>query len=72
MKNPLSSGVLLTVLQALGLAILEAILAFLANAVNLQGLVNPQMAAVIAAVALAIENSIYNKTGKSLMGSVSL
>ena len=72
MQNPISSGVLLTVLQALGLVVLEAVLAFFADAANLQGLVNPTSGALIAAVALALENAIYNKTGKSLLGTVNL
>lgn len=72
MTNPVINGAVLAVLQALGLAVLEAVLAFLANAANLQGLVNPQMAALVAAVALALENSIYNSTGKSLLGTVNL
>ena len=57
-------------LQALGLAIILALLSFLANATNLQGLVNPEMATLVAAVALAIENSINAKSGKSLFGLV--
>lgn len=67
-----TSGVFLTVLQALGLVIIEAIFAFFADASNLGGLVNPQMASLVAAIALAIENSLYNKTGKSLFGTVNL
>lgn len=66
------NGTILAVLQLLGLTVIEAVLAFLANASNLSGLVNPQMGALVAAVALAIENSLYNKTGKSLFGTVNL
>ena len=70
--NPVKSGVLLAILQALGLTILEAVLVFLANATNLQGLVTPQMGMLIAAVALAVENTLYNKSGRSLFGTVNL
>lgn len=58
------------VLQAIGLSALMGILAFLANTANLQGLVNPEMATLVAAIALAIENSINAKSGKSLFGMV--
>lgn len=57
-------------LQAIGLAALMGILAFLANSTNLSGLVNPEMATLVAAVALAIENSINAKSGRSLFGLV--
>ena len=57
-------------LQAIGLALILTILSFLANAANLQGLVNPEMATLVAAVALAIENTINAKNGKSLFGLV--
>ena len=70
--NPVKSGVLLAILQSLGLVVIEAVLAFFANSVNLQGLVNPQMGMLIAAIALAVEQSLYNKTGKSLMGTTPL
>ena len=58
------------VLQDIGLSALMGILAFLANTANLQGLVNPEMATLVAAIALAIENSINAKSGKSLFGMV--
>ena len=57
-------------LQAIGLALILTVLSFLANAANLQGLVNPEMATLVAAVALAIENTINAKNGKSLFGLV--
>lgn len=57
-------------LQAIGLALILTVLGFLANAANLNGLVNPEMATLVAAVALAIENSINAKSGKSLFGLV--
>ncbi len=61
---------LIGVLQALGLSLLMALLAFLANSANLGGLVNPEMATLVAAVALAVENTINAKSGKSLFGLV--
>ena len=70
--NPFSSGALLAFLQIIGLAALEGILTVLANATSLQGLVNPQMGMLIAAIALAVEQSLYNKTGRSLMGTTPL
>ena len=57
-------------LQGIGLAVLLAVLAWLANATNLSGLVNPEAGTLVAMVALAIENSIESKTGNSLMGIV--
>ena len=61
---------LLGFLQALGLALIMALLSFLANTANLSSLVNPEMATLVAAIALAIENSINAKSGKSLFGLV--
>ncbi len=61
---------LIGVLQAIGLALILTVLGFLANAANLNGLVNPEMATLVAAVALAIENSINAKNGRSLFGLV--
>jgi len=61
---------LVGVFQALGLAILLTICGFLADASNLSGLFNPYTATIISAIALAIEQDIQSKTGKSLLGSV--
>ena len=61
---------LIAVFQALGLALILTVLSFLANATNLSGLVNPEMATLVAAIALAIENSINAKNGTSLFGLV--
>ena len=59
-------------LQALGLAIIITVLAFLADATNLSFLNNPYMATVVAGICLAIENALQAKTGKALFGSVRL
>lgn len=64
------NNIVLGILQGLGLALLETVLAFFADATHLNGLVNPQMALVVAAIALALENHLYDKTGKSLFGTV--
>ncbi len=61
---------LIGVLQALGLALILTVLSFFANVANLNGLVNPEMATLVAAIALAIENTINAKNGKSLFGLV--
>lgn len=60
------------VLQALGLALILTILSFFADAANLSFLVNPQTETIVAAICLAIENTINQKSGKSLFGAVRL
>jgi hypothetical protein len=57
-------------LQGVGLAIILTVLSYFADAAHLNGLINPQMATLIAAICLAMEKNIEASTGKSLFGSV--
>lgn len=59
-------------LRALGFALLTALLNFLANVTNLNGIVTPGVAAIIAALALSLEHGIASKTGSALFGAVKL
>ncbi len=57
-------------LKGLGVAILGAVLSFMANAANLQDLVSPPVAALIAAIALGLHDHIQSKTGNLLFGAI--
>ncbi len=66
----LNSPIVLGFLKGLGVAILGTVLSYLANATNLQGLVNPMVAALIAAIALGLHDHIESKTGNLLFGAI--
>lgn len=57
-------------LKGLGVAILGTVLSYLANVANLQGLVSPPIAALIAAIALGLHDHIEVKTGAVLFGAI--
>ena len=63
------SQALIGFLRAIGLVVLLAVLAFLANATNLSGLVNPTVGSLIAVIALTLEHA-FSPAGTALMGSV--
>lgn len=66
----LNNPAVLGVIRGLGVAVLAAIVHFIAVAANLEGVVSPQVAAIIAAIALGIEHNIESKGGGSLFGAV--
>ncbi len=57
-------------LKGLGVAVLGAVLSYLANAANLQGIVSPPVAALLAAIALGLHDHIEVKTGAVLFGAI--
>ena len=63
------SPALIGFLRGLGLVILMAILAFLANATNLNGLVNPTVGSLIAIIALTLEHA-FSPPGTALAGTI--
>lgn len=64
------SPAVLGFMRGLGVAIVVAVLTYLGDAANLNGLVSPTLAALIAAIALAAEHGIQAKTGNALFGAV--
>jgi hypothetical protein len=58
-------------LRAITVAIIMAVVSFLANAANLNGVVSGGLATLIAAVALAVEHSMAAGTTTALFGAVS-
>ena len=57
--------------RAILVAVIMAVVTFLANAANLNGVVSGGLATLIAAVALAIEHSMASGTTTALFGTVS-
>ncbi len=66
----LNSPIVLGFLKGLGVAVLGAVLSFVANAANLQGLVSPPIAALLAAIALGLHDHIQSTTGSLLFGAI--
>lgn len=64
------SPVILGFIRAIGTVVLMAVLTYLGNQANLNGVVDTGLAAIISGIALAIEHSIEAKTGKALFGAV--
>lgn len=60
---------LIAVLQGLGLVVLMAVLGFLAKATNLEGLVSPTTASIVAALAVALEGML-SPQGTAFFGAV--
>ncbi len=56
-------------LRGLGMVVLTAVLNYLANAANLQGIVSPTIASLISVVVLAIEHGV-SAPGTALFGAV--
>lgn len=61
---------LLGVLRTLFVVVILAVVGFFADASHLNGIVSEGLAALIAAVALAIEHAIEGSTGNALFGAV--
>jgi hypothetical protein len=57
-------------LRGLGVIVLAAVLTYIGDATNLQGILTPRSSALIAMIALSIEHSIEGKTGNALFGAV--
>lgn len=57
-------------LRAVGVLLLVTLLGWIGDATNLTFLENPWLEGLIAAVALAIEHQIENKTGRAIFGAV--
>ena len=66
------SPALVGFLRGLGAFLLAALLTYLADATHLQGVVTPQIAAVIAMLALALEHYVEGKTGNALFGAATV
>jgi hypothetical protein len=64
--NPSTLGFI----RALGVAVVMAIVSYLADVPHLNGVVSTSAAVIISAIALAIEHSIASSTGKALFGAV--
>lgn len=63
---------LLGLLRGLGMVVLAAVINFLADSTNLQGVVTPTVATLISVVALALEHMQASSTGKALFGAVKM
>lgn len=57
-------------IRGISFTILMAVLTFFADAANLNGLVGPVTASVVASIALAIENHFAAKGKNALFGAV--
>lgn len=66
----INSPALLGALRALGVVVLLAILNWLGNATNLQGIFSMPVDSIIAMIALGIEHSLSAGSGTALFGSV--
>ena len=66
----ITSPAVLGALRALGVVVLMAVLTWLGDATNLQGIFNPAVNAIISMVALAIEHSLASGTNSALFGAV--
>lgn len=64
--NPSTLGFI----RALGVAVVMAVVSYLADASHLNGVVSAGLATIISALALAIEHSIEGSTGNALFGAV--
>lgn len=64
--NPLILGFV----RGIGFAVLAAALTYLGDINHISGILSPQVAAVIVALALAFEHQIEGKTGNALFGAV--
>lgn len=56
-------------LRGIGLVVLLAVLAWLANAANLSGLVNPTVGSLIAIIALTLEHA-FSPPGTAFAGTI--
>ncbi len=68
MQVPTISPLLLGSLRGLGVVLLAALLTYMGNTANLPFL-SPEVAGIVAALALGIENHITAKTGSALFGA---
>jgi hypothetical protein len=64
------SPALLGFLRGIAFALIVAVLTFVGDASHLTGLLNPESASVLAALALALEHVVEAKTGSALFGTV--
>jgi hypothetical protein len=56
-------------LKGAGAVMLAALVSYLADSANLQGIMNPTIATIVAGFALVLEGKIKDKTGNSLFGA---
>ncbi len=63
------SPAVLGFLRGIGVVVLAAVVTYLADATHLQGIVSAPVAALIAAVALGLEQHVSSTTGKALFGA---
>ena len=68
----ISSPALLGAIRGLGFVLLVAVLGWLGDATNLQGIFSPAVDSLIAIIALAIEHSIEAKTGSAMFGAIKI
>lgn len=59
-------------LRALGVVVLMAVLTWLGDTANLNGIVSTSVAAVISMIALGIEHTLASGTGTAMFGAVTL
>ncbi len=59
----------LGMIRGLGVAVLMAVLTYLGDATHLQGILNPQVAAILAAIVLGIEHNMEANGSGSLFGA---
>ncbi len=65
------SPAILGFMRALLVAVVMAVVTYLANAANLNGVVSTSAAVIISGIALAIEHAMASSTGNALFGAVS-
>lgn len=58
--------------RGLGVAVLAAVLVFMGDVANLSGVLRPEVAAIVSALALSLEEFLANKKGRALFGAVSV
>jgi hypothetical protein len=63
---------LLGFIRGIAFAVVVAVLSFIGDATHLTGILNPETAAFVAALALAIEHGIEAKTGNALFGAATV
>ncbi len=64
------SPAVLGLLRGVGFVVLTSVLTYLGNATNLTSVLSPQVASIIAIIALALEHKVEGKTGNALFGAV--
>lgn len=57
-------------LKAIGIVIITAVLSYLGNVANLNGVLSPLLATLLAALAASLESHIKDQTGLAFFGSV--